>query len=94
MFNSWSEGLPPELRPEFHKLTVADLMKDPMKLVTEQFCVRLSTDKQLELACATVLTAEKARQQRLTFRTVLNTWPHIARRVVGYLLGAGASGFR
>jgi SAM-dependent methyltransferase len=59
MLNSWSEGLAADLRSEFHGLTVLDLMQAPTKLVNEPFCSGLPMDKQLELACATLLRARK-----------------------------------
>ncbi|GJE58843.1 class I SAM-dependent methyltransferase [Methylobacterium trifolii] len=55
----WAEALPPETRKAFRKMTVADLMRAPMEQVGQPFCRHLPPDKQLELACATVLTAHK-----------------------------------
>lgn len=55
----WAQALPPDTRKAFRKMTVADLMEMPMEQVTRPFCRQLPEDKQLELACATVLTAHK-----------------------------------
>lgn len=60
ILSSWNDGLPPEISETFKKMKVGDLLSDPMRLVIEDFCAKLPKDKQLELACATVLQAHKS----------------------------------
>jgi len=59
ILKSWNEGLAPDVAIRFRAMTIADLLRDPFVHVREPFCATLPADKQLELACATVLTAVK-----------------------------------
>jgi len=59
ILNSWTQGLEGKTRDDFLSLRVADLLAPPESLVTQAFAVDLPMEKQLELACATVLTARK-----------------------------------
>jgi SAM-dependent methyltransferase len=56
---SWSAGLEGRTRKRFKAMTVAELCKAPMEQVMEAYCRELPEAKQLELACATILTARK-----------------------------------
>jgi SAM-dependent methyltransferase len=60
ILSSWNDGLPPHISETFKNMRVGDLLSDPMRLVAEDFCTKLPKDKQLELACATVLQAHKS----------------------------------
>jgi SAM-dependent methyltransferase len=57
--NSWAEGLSPETREKFQRLTVKDLLRSPLEVVSDPFCQELTNEKRLELACATVIFARK-----------------------------------
>ncbi len=58
--NAWCDGLTPDTLERFKRMTVGELMGDPMRMVDQPFCRELSKDKLLEIACATVLHARKA----------------------------------
>lgn len=60
ILRSWSDGLAPDVRKKFHKMSVADLMRAPSDQIESAFCRQLAPEKLLELACATVLRARKA----------------------------------
>ncbi|GJE56445.1 MULTISPECIES: class I SAM-dependent methyltransferase [Methylobacterium] len=59
ILNSWRDGLSSPVREEFSAMTVEQLLRAPAEQVGLPFCRGLSQEKQLELACATVLTARK-----------------------------------
>ncbi|NRP21076.1 Ubiquinone biosynthesis O-methyltransferase [Ensifer adhaerens] len=56
---SWAAGLSGETRQSFLDMKIGDLFAEPYRLVHEPFCRNLSEEKRFELACATVLTAQK-----------------------------------
>ena len=59
ILGSWAQGLPEEARQDFEKLTVAELMVHPPALLHAPISTLLPIEKQLELACATILVAKK-----------------------------------
>lgn len=60
ILSSWAKGLDEKTREEFMSLSVADLMDDPMNLLSRNFVVMLSKEKNMELASATVIHGKKA----------------------------------
>lgn len=60
ILKSWVDGLPADTGNTFRKMTVEDLMRPPLAQTSLPFCEQLSAGAQLDLACATVLTARKA----------------------------------
>ncbi|MFG1465445.1 methyltransferase domain-containing protein [Xanthobacter sp. DSM 24535] len=60
ILDSWAQGLSGSTLERFNAMTVADLRQLPQDLVKDPIASELSMEKQLELACATVLTARKA----------------------------------
>lgn len=56
---SWANGLPPDTRKSFEAMSVRDLLRPPLDQIKAPFCNQLPEEKLLELACATVLRAEK-----------------------------------
>ncbi|MEM7015788.1 MAG: class I SAM-dependent methyltransferase [Pseudomonadota bacterium] len=59
MLQSWANGLEGAAKDEFMQLTVADLMNNAESYLNRAFVHELSQEKELELACATVLFAHK-----------------------------------
>lgn len=59
ILNSWAQGLSGKTRDDFLSMRVSEFLVPPMSLVSQAFAADLSMEKQLELACATVLTARK-----------------------------------
>lgn len=59
VLNSWSQALPEATRAKFLEMPVGALAAPPMTLLNEPFAAELAREKQLELACATVLVANK-----------------------------------
>lgn len=59
ILGSWAGGLPEEAREAFEKLTVGELMVHPPTLLDSPVATGLPVEKQLELACATILVANK-----------------------------------
>jgi len=59
ILNSWSNGLPEDLRADFMDLRVGALMQDPPKLLGAPFVAQLAREKQFELACATIMRTTK-----------------------------------
>ncbi len=59
ILNSWRAGLPRSERKRFDKMRVSDLLKSPMEYLDMPFCAKLSDEKQIELASATVLKATR-----------------------------------
>jgi SAM-dependent methyltransferase len=59
MLSSWDRGLEPPVARKFRSMTVEQLLRDPYAQLQEPFCKSLPMASQLELACATVLTAIK-----------------------------------
>jgi SAM-dependent methyltransferase len=59
ILTSWAQGLSGKTREDFVSMRVSDFLAPPMSLVSQAFATDLSMDKQLELACAIVLTAQK-----------------------------------
>ncbi len=59
MFQMWSAALDRSTRNKFEKMTVRDLMRDPLAMVYEPFCAKLPMETQLHLASAIVLSARK-----------------------------------
>lgn len=58
ILSSWERGLDAGAARRFRKMTVEDLLQNPYDQLRAPHC-QLSIEKQLELACATVLTAIK-----------------------------------
>ncbi|HTU69729.1 MAG TPA: methyltransferase domain-containing protein [Candidatus Baltobacteraceae bacterium] len=61
ILNSWAQGLSEKTREEFLSMRVSEFLAPPPSLLTQAFAADLSMEKQLELACATVLTARKVK---------------------------------
>jgi SAM-dependent methyltransferase len=59
ILRSWSEGLTGRARDEFLKLRVSDLLETGDKYLDRAFVQQLSTEKNFELASATVLFGRK-----------------------------------
>jgi SAM-dependent methyltransferase len=59
ILGSWANGLTAETRKDFMSMRVEDLLAPPYPLLCLPFARELTMDKQLELACAIVLTAKK-----------------------------------
>ena len=60
ILSSWAQGLPAAARETFLNMRVSDLLAtSPWNMLNEPFARELPTGKQLELACGTVLTAQK-----------------------------------
>ena len=59
ILRSWAEGLQGKTREDFMELRVVDLMENAGKYLHLPFVTELSTEKNLELASATVLFAHK-----------------------------------
>ncbi|ULO22563.1 class I SAM-dependent methyltransferase [Methylocystis sp. SB2] len=59
VLNSWSQALPESTRARFRDMPVGALTGQPLALLDEPFAAELPREKQLELACATVLVAKK-----------------------------------
>lgn len=59
IFGLWQSGLSGNTREDFLNMTVRDFLSPPMSLVERPFASELSIQRQLEIACATVLTAIK-----------------------------------
>lgn len=59
ILGSWARSLPDETRESFEKLTVGELMVHPPTLLDAPVATQLPIEKQLELACATILVAKK-----------------------------------
>ncbi|WP_158292097.1 methyltransferase domain-containing protein [Paracraurococcus ruber] len=59
MLGSYAQGLAGRTREEFLAMRVADFLQPWEAMVEQPFATELPMDKQLELACATVLTATK-----------------------------------
>lgn len=59
VLNSWSQALPEETRAKFLEMPVGALTADPVTLLGAPFAAELPREKQLELACATILVANK-----------------------------------
>jgi len=59
ILGSYAQGLAGQTREDFLSMQVSDFLGTPMDLVTRPFATQLPMEKQLELACATVLTATK-----------------------------------
>jgi SAM-dependent methyltransferase len=64
ILNSWSQGLSGKTRDTFLSMRVSDFLAPPLSLVTQAFAADLSMEKQLEIACAIVITAEKPFEPR------------------------------
>lgn len=60
ILRSWAEGLEGEVKEDFTRLTVADLMQNGGAYLDEPWVRALSSEKNMELASATVLFAHKA----------------------------------
>lgn len=61
ILSSWANGLPATERKAFEAMTVKDLLRPPPEQIAAPFCQALPHEAQLAIACATVLTATKAR---------------------------------
>ena len=59
VLNSWAQALPESTRAKFLEMPLGALTGEPVALLGEPFAAELPRDKQLELACATVLVAKK-----------------------------------
>lgn len=57
--NSWLSGLDGDAKNEFLKMTVADLIGNPIDYFEQKFVKELSVEKNIELACTTALIAKK-----------------------------------
>lgn len=57
--NSWLNGLNTDAKDEFLKMTVADLIGNPIDYFKKKFVSDLSPEKNIELACTTALLARK-----------------------------------
>lgn len=60
ILRGWLSSLPNETRDQFLEMKVRDLTESPNLQVQQPFCRELATEKRLELASATVLTAKKS----------------------------------
>jgi SAM-dependent methyltransferase len=70
ILGSYAQGLTDQVRDDFLSMRVSDFLEPAMSLVTRPFATQLPMEKQLELACATVLTARKpAEATRATANT-------------------------
>lgn len=56
---SWAAGLPSDLAETFLDLRLRDVALPPLSLIDEPYVVALQEDKNLELACATILIGRK-----------------------------------
>jgi hypothetical protein len=59
MVKSWSEGLTGRARREFLALRMSDLLESGEKYLDRAFVRELSSEKNFELACGTVLFGRK-----------------------------------
>jgi predicted SAM-dependent methyltransferase len=59
ILQSWSAGLGESTRKDFMNMKIGDLMGTPESYLSMPFVKELTTEKNLELACATVLFAHK-----------------------------------
>jgi SAM-dependent methyltransferase len=57
--NSWLSGLDGDAKNEFLRMTVADLIGNPIDYFEQKFVKELSVEKNIELACTTALIAKK-----------------------------------
>lgn len=57
--NSWLSGLDGDAKSEFLRMTVADLIGNPIDYFEQKFVRELSVEKNIELACTTALIAKK-----------------------------------
>jgi SAM-dependent methyltransferase len=59
LLSRYRDGLPPDLAERFEALQVRDLLRDPLKLLDEDFVKQLPRETQFELAAATVILGRK-----------------------------------
>ena len=57
--NSWLNGLDGNAKSEFLRMTVSDLIGNPIDYFEQKFVKELSVEKNIELACTTALIAKK-----------------------------------
>jgi SAM-dependent methyltransferase len=57
--NSWLSGLDRDAKNEFLRMTVADLIGNPIDYFEQKFVKELPMEKNIELACTTALIAKK-----------------------------------
>jgi SAM-dependent methyltransferase len=84
ILGSWAKGLPEEARQAFEKLTAAELMVHPPALLDSPVATLLPKEKQLELACATILVARKREGQAPVGET--SRIGTLVERFLGYIL--------
>jgi SAM-dependent methyltransferase len=59
ILQSWLQGLEGDTKEEFLKMSVADLVGDPISYLDKNFVTHLSNEKNFELASTTVLMGKK-----------------------------------